>query len=257
MAPPTGIEPPPARWDRRGDRHGADEAHRQKLSIWSDPAGGLLVVPRVPMRTVLIERGIVTFDPGVGVRVEPPKGAVTGAIPKQRPVTASEPEFYAQLEQTRPDYPGLAGELQAFLVSLSELGVEPVFRRSVVLRFRPSPDYDASAGYVDKTGAFHHVDAWIGADRLGRTAAGDAYLRALADAVGGTVREKDGSAWPTWRLRSAVICSWNPCVSETILCMLPLIALLYSIIFRGLHSASDIRHKPEGEDPWHAVAHLR
>jgi hypothetical protein len=168
------------------------------LSIWSDPAGGLLVVPRVPMRTVLIERGIVTFDPGVGVRVEPPMGAVTGTtIPRQRPVTASEPEFYAQLEQTRPDHPGLAGELQAFLASLSELGVEPVFRRSAVLRFRPSPDYDASAGYVDNTGAFHHVDAWIGADRFGRTAAGDAYLQAIADAVGGTVRKKDGSAWPT------------------------------------------------------------
>ncbi|HEV2365725.1 MAG TPA: hypothetical protein VGS12_16160 [Caulobacteraceae bacterium] len=39
------------------------------LSIWSDPAGGLIVVPRIPMRTVLIERGVVRFDPGSGVRV--------------------------------------------------------------------------------------------------------------------------------------------------------------------------------------------
>ena len=73
------------------------------LPIWSDPAGGLLVVPRVPMRTVLIERGIVTFNPGVGIQVEAPAtaiGAVAASWP--RAVTASEPEFYEQLEQRRP-----------------------------------------------------------------------------------------------------------------------------------------------------------
>ena len=67
------------------------------LSIWSDPAGGLLVVPRVPMRTVLIERGIVTFDPGVWIQVEaPPTATSTATASRPRAVTASEPEFYAR-----------------------------------------------------------------------------------------------------------------------------------------------------------------
>jgi hypothetical protein len=37
----------------------------------------MLVAARVPMRTVLIERGIVTFNPGVGIRVEPPATAIS------------------------------------------------------------------------------------------------------------------------------------------------------------------------------------
>jgi len=107
------------------------------LSIWSDPAGGLLVVPRVPMRTVLIERGIVTFNPGVGIQVE---ALATAASPvtasRPRAVAASEPEFDEQLEQRRP---GLSGRLRAFVDSVADLGVTPDFPASLALAGRRRP----------------------------------------------------------------------------------------------------------------------
>ena len=99
------------------------------LSIWSDPAGGLLVVPRAPMRTVLIERGIVTFNPGVGIQVEAPATAIsTATASRPRAVTASEPEFYEQLEQRRP---GLSARLRGFVDSVADLGVTPDFPASL------------------------------------------------------------------------------------------------------------------------------
>jgi hypothetical protein len=42
------------------------------LSLWRGADGGLLVVPRVPMRTVLIERGIVRIETGAA-RIDPAK----------------------------------------------------------------------------------------------------------------------------------------------------------------------------------------
>ena len=42
------------------------------LSIWRDKDERLLIVPRVPLHTVLVERGIVTVAPSGAVVVEPP-----------------------------------------------------------------------------------------------------------------------------------------------------------------------------------------
>lgn len=40
-----------------------------ELSLWRGMDGGLLVVPRIPMRTVLVERGVVTLDQVGAVRI--------------------------------------------------------------------------------------------------------------------------------------------------------------------------------------------
>jgi hypothetical protein len=40
------------------------------LSIWRDPEGNTLVVPRIPLRTVLVERAVVSFEPSAGHRAE-------------------------------------------------------------------------------------------------------------------------------------------------------------------------------------------
>lgn len=161
------------------------------LSVWSDPAGGLLIVPRVPMRTVVIERGIVTVDAAAGLLVQAPTATV---IDRPRPVTASEPEFYEQVQARRPE---LVTPLRDFLRSMGDIDVEPVFRKAVVLRFSPSSDVEASAGYIERGGAFHSADAWFSAQKLGRVEAGDAYLQAMAAIIGGKVTSKPDAKWPS------------------------------------------------------------
>src|SRR5579859_2609974 len=166
------------------------------LSLWEDPAGGILVVPRVPMRTVLIERGIVVADGSLGVRVEAPASAQSfprSATGAPRAVTASEPEFYAQLDERKP---GLSGGLRTFLTSLEELGVEVIFRRTAILRLHPSPDTDAQAGIIGNEGKVWFDQAYLTARRLGAEPAFMAYLEALARAIGGRVALRAPPATP-------------------------------------------------------------
>lgn len=105
------------------------------LSIWEGVDGGFLVVPRIPLRTVLVERGIVVID-GERSRIDPPSQTFSSNPALSKAMTASEPEFYAQLEQRLP---GMSDKLKAFVSSLKPLGVEPEFGKSLFLRWQ-SPD---------------------------------------------------------------------------------------------------------------------
>lgn len=162
------------------------------LSIWQTPYNDLLVVPRVPLRTVLVERGIVVVNNPSDARVEPPRqtGLTKSAPP--RATTASEPEFYEQLEDRRP---GLAQQLRSFLDSLADIAVTPEFRKSVNLRFWPSPDLQGSFGFIDTSGKVWSSTTWNTANRAGRLDAGEKYLTELAKIVGGTVRRYEKN-WP-------------------------------------------------------------
>jgi hypothetical protein len=160
------------------------------LSIWRGVEGGLLVVPRIPMRTEVIVRGIVTVDDRGVAAVKAPDLAqpLHGKGPVSR--TASEAEFYEQLSQRHPDT--VAG-LKAFIGSLADIGVLPDFRKAVVLRWSASPDATASAGYVDAYGTVYLGDAFTWAARLGHAEAGAKYLDTLAAAINGTVRQYEKS----------------------------------------------------------------
>ena len=97
------------------------------LSIWRDGDGRLLILPRIPLRTVLIERGIVTIDSSGAPQVQPPRDRVLGsATTEPRAYTASEPEFFDQLEQRRP---GLGSLIRSFLADVADLGVVPEYRK--------------------------------------------------------------------------------------------------------------------------------
>lgn len=162
------------------------------LSLWK-VGDGLLVVPRIPLRTLLVERGIVLFSPETGVQIQAPAGVSTsarGSTPP-KPYTASEPEFYEQLGQRRP---GLPERLRPFLDSLSGVGVTPEYRKSVVLRWQAGPDVNGSAGYIDTDGRGWFGDAWNTAVKLGNREAGDHYLEAVAGLVSGSVRYSDKAA---------------------------------------------------------------
>ena len=153
------------------------------LSIWQGKDGGWIIAPRVPLKTVIVERGVVVVQPTGQIKIEPPTAAKTGKAP--RPSSASEEEFYDQMEQRRP---GLPGQLKCFVDGLLELGISPEFRKALVLRWQPSPDVVGSLGYIESTGKVWTADACSTAKRLNKAAAGDAYVQAIAHAVGGTVR---------------------------------------------------------------------
>ena len=153
-----------------------------ELSIWQGVNGGWIIVPRVPLKTVIVERGVVVVDPAGQLKIERPAVDKAG---KPRVSSASEAEFFDQMEQRRP---GLPGQVKSFLEELLEIGISPEFRRSLVLRWQPSPDVVGSLGYIEPTGKVWTGDAYGTAKRLNKPAAGDEYLQAIVRAVGGTVR---------------------------------------------------------------------
>jgi hypothetical protein len=162
-----------------------------ELSLWEDGEGTLLVVPRVPMKTVLVERGIVRVSPEGAIRVVAPARATEGAeasLPK--PVTLSEEQFYEALER---DCPGTSSRLRQFLDGIEDAGIEPIFRRSASLRWSPGEDLQASAGYIETNGAVHVGITHYWAKKYGCEPAGRAYLERLASLIGGSVYwVKDG-----------------------------------------------------------------
>ena len=164
-----------------------------ELSVWQGQGDDLLIVPRIPMRTELVERGVVTIDGAGTVKIAPPVDVVTGrTVTAPKPYGLSEVEYYEQLDRNEP---GVSARLKDFLQSLSEAGIEPEFRRSVILRWQPSADDQASAGYITTTGVAHLGDAYYSAKRLGSAEAGRTYLERIASLIGGKVRWlKDGES---------------------------------------------------------------
>jgi len=155
------------------------------LSIWQDIEGRQLVVPRVPLKTVLIERGIVTVQENGAAHILPPKSVSPGGKTPSKPFTASEPEYFDQIELR---VPGITEPLREFLSKVAEAGVEPEYQKSLVLRFFPSPNVMGSAGYIEPTGKVWLGDAWWTADKLNKLGAGKQYIEAVAGLIGGSVK---------------------------------------------------------------------
>jgi hypothetical protein len=163
------------------------------LSLWRNIDGGLIVIPRVPMRTVLIERGIVRIDADQA-RIDPPSISMPAAgvrASKPKPTTSSEAEFFDNLAIRRPE---LVEPLKAFLSELSDVGIAPEIGRTAKLLFSPTPDTTATAGYIESNGKVWLQGAAAAANRLGLPDAGENYLQAVADIIGGQVRRYEKSA---------------------------------------------------------------
>ena len=117
------------------------------LSLWRSLDGGLIVVPRIPMRTVLIERGIVRLDTD-RAHIDPPESSAMGKIAATPvPTTSSEAEFFDKFGIKRPE---LVAPLRTFLTEMSALcGIAPEIGRTVKLLFSPTPDTSATGGYIE------------------------------------------------------------------------------------------------------------
>jgi hypothetical protein len=161
------------------------------LSLWRSVDGGLIVVPRVPMRTVLIERGIVRVE-AEHARIDPPAATSSRTVyAPAKATTASEAEFYDHLATKRPE---LVEPLRHFLSEVEQAGVRPEIGRTVRLLLAPTPEISATAGYIESNGKLWFQGAAAAATRLGRPDAGENYLRSVAAIIGGQVRRYDKSA---------------------------------------------------------------
>jgi hypothetical protein len=156
------------------------------LSIWEGIDGGLVVIPRIPLRTVLVERGIVVFD-GANGRIDPPAQGTNST----KATTASEPEFYAQLEQR---FPGLAEKLRGFVSSLKPLGVEPEFGRSLFLRWQTADGASLSAATIEPTGSIWLLKTVTDTRMAGNQPAGERYLETIARLANGSVKRYDNGS---------------------------------------------------------------
>jgi hypothetical protein len=156
------------------------------LSIWEGVDGGYLIVPRIPLRTVLVERGIVVID-GEKSRIDPPSQTTSLA----KPMTASEPEFYAQLEQRLP---GLAAPLKAFVYSLKPLGIEAEYGKSLFLRWQSPEGALLSAGTIEPTGSIWLLKTITDARLAGNQSAAERYLETIAKLANGSVKRADNGS---------------------------------------------------------------
>jgi hypothetical protein len=75
------------------------------------------------------------------------------------------------------------------------VGVVPEFRKSLVLRWNASPDFDASPGYIGTDGFVWLSSGWSLEKRLGQPQAGENYLQDVANIVGGHIRRPEKN-WP-------------------------------------------------------------
>ena len=158
-----------------------------EMSLWTTNSQDLLVIPRVPLKTKLIERGIVVNSAGPAIRIVEPNTNDRGqALP--RSFTASEAEFYDLLDRR---IPGTEVRLKSLIPELAEYGISPEFRRSPILRWTKSQDQQGSLGYIDSYGAAWLGDAYYSASKFGNEPAGRSFLEEIAAIVGGSVQ------WPT------------------------------------------------------------
>jgi hypothetical protein len=161
-----------------------------ELSIWEGVDGGFLVVPRIPLRTVLVERGIVVID-GERSRIDPPSQTISSDPALAKAMTASEPEFYAQLEQR---VPGMSDKLKGFVSSLKPLGVEPEFGKSLSLRWQTADGLTVSAATIEPTGSIWLLKTVTDARMAGNALAGEQYLETIARLLNGSIKRYENGS---------------------------------------------------------------
>ena len=154
-----------------------------ELAFYRFPEGrGLLVQPRVIAQTVSIERAVVRVE-GSGVVVEEPKDQVISHKEAGRRTTLSETQFYEALDEIDP---ALSRDLSAFMETVSELDITPVFGSSSLnLRWFPDGQLKMNFGSIQTTGHVQtSVSNWT-LRQIGREDLAHRYQTNLAGIIPG------------------------------------------------------------------------
>lgn len=168
-----------------------------ELAIFPTPTAGYLVQPRVLMKTVTIERGIVTVE-DKRISLQPSHQAPMVPDTAKRS-TISEEQFFEEIGRADPS---VSVGLRKFLNRLEDLAVTAQFGKGLILRWQPDENHRFNLGAI-YTNLEVVTDAinWA-ADNVGRIDLAQQYLRSLAQCVeGGSVRETPNRRG--WYVRTA------------------------------------------------------
>lgn len=158
-----------------------------ELKIFPLPQGGFVVQPRTLLRTLNIERGVVTFSDDRLAITPPPVTPVHDAVNTsgKRPASLTEEEFYTILASRSPETPRVVKNL---VQRLENLGLTPEFKRSLIMRWTGADGRLHNIINIRKSGRIKfEALSWQLQTEAELTMA-DAYRQSIADALGGEVR---------------------------------------------------------------------
>ena len=147
-----------------------------EIATWLDVATGtILAIPNTLAQTVMIERGILTFEHGI------PQIKAVSAQTVKKAHSLSEEMFYEALAKKNP---GLPTAIRDFLKLVEPLGVYPDLKASLNLKVDlPEMAKPLNLGYVGKNGQLwtNPVASSVQGAQARR------YNQCLADAIGGVI----------------------------------------------------------------------
>lgn len=157
-----------------------------ELAIYETPQQNVrIVTPSLLAQTALIERGVVRIeDQADGSRriVVKELAATPTTVSAGRAIGIGEDEFYELLSMREPALPAL---LKSFLAKAEQLGIYIDRQSGLNLKHQAISGNPLNLGAIDKNGFVDtSPSTWWGRTRIGR-----AYNEALAEAIGGFVRD--------------------------------------------------------------------
>jgi hypothetical protein len=160
-----------------------------ELKVYPLPQGGFIVQPRTLLRTLNVERGVVTFSDDRLTITPPaitPLEVATGTFSK-RPASLTEEEFYSTLASKFPDAPAF---VRTFAQRLETMGVTPEFKRTLIMRWIGPDGRKHNIMTFSKEGTIS-LDAvsWQLKTDVEHALANE-YRQSIATALGGEIREQ-------------------------------------------------------------------
>lgn len=147
-----------------------------ELGVWKHAAtGDLVMVPNTLAQTVMIKRGILTFEGGV------PRIAAAPVEQDAKAQSMSEEMFFEELGRSDPALPGA---IRSFLKLVEPLGIYPDLKASLNLKVDlPDTPRATNLCYIAKNGKlWTNPLSWTAPDEIARE-----YNRRLAELIGGSV----------------------------------------------------------------------
>jgi hypothetical protein len=158
-----------------------------ELKLFPLPQGGFIVQPRTLLRTLNIERGVVTFSDDRLAIAPPPiiPGNAAASTSGKRPASLTEEEFYTILASKIPEAPSV---VKSFVQRLENLGLTPDFQRSLIMRWTSADGRQHNVINILKQGRVTlEAFSWK-LETEAEHALASAFRQGIADALGGEVR---------------------------------------------------------------------
>lgn len=182
-----------------------------ELACWRNEAtGDILALPSTLAQTVMILRGVVTFEDDRGA-IKPALGASA-----QAPSSITAELYFEALAGLDPKLPGF---VQEFVRSLEPLGVYTEQKKTLILKV-DGPDKPINLGYINAKGRL-----WTDAGGIIPSQAYMTYLRTLANLINGKVGkgaypcvlDKSGSKPLVSQLLPDHTADWRSAISRLII----------------------------------------